>query len=100
MEWWEEQNGFFGNFYLNADTYRLDEQNEKEIKKRTRLEVVGVEKYLRNNPNLNILDCPCGYGRHSIELAKRGHYITGIDLNTKHLELAKKNAEGLWANGQ
>ena len=29
---------------------------------------------------LRILDIGCGTGRHSIELAKRGHAVTGLDL--------------------
>ncbi len=28
-----------------------------------------------------ILDIPCGFGRHSIELSKRGYNLTGIDIS-------------------
>ena len=42
---------------------------------------------------MNILDCPCGYGRHSIELAKRGFKVTGSDINSIHLEKAAQDAK-------
>lgn len=29
----------------------------------------------------HILDIPCGFGRHSIELSKRGYMLTGIDIS-------------------
>src|SRR6266705_2149270 len=28
-----------------------------------------------------ILDAPCGFGRHSIELARRGFQVTGVDFS-------------------
>jgi 2-polyprenyl-3-methyl-5-hydroxy-6-metoxy-1,4-benzoquinol methylase len=33
-----------------------------------------------------ILDLACGYGRHSIELAKMRHYVEGIDLVKKYID--------------
>ena len=35
-----------------------------------------------------ILDVPCGSGRHSIELARRGYRVTGIDLSPDFLAAA------------
>ena len=29
----------------------------------------------------HLLDIPCGFGRHSIEFAKRGFHVTGIDIS-------------------
>lgn len=29
----------------------------------------------------DLLDIPCGFGRHSIEFAKRGFHVTGIDIS-------------------
>lgn len=41
----------------------------------------------------SILDIGCGVGRHSIELAKRGYQMTGVDISAGMLFQARKNAE-------
>lgn len=33
-----------------------------------------------------ILDIPCGFGRHSIELSKRGFNVTGIDISERFIK--------------
>ena len=43
----------------------------------------------------NILDLGCGIGRHSIELAKRGYDVLGIDFSARHIAIAKRNAKEL-----
>jgi 2-polyprenyl-3-methyl-5-hydroxy-6-metoxy-1,4-benzoquinol methylase len=35
-----------------------------------------------------VLDLPCGHGRHSVELARRGMRVVGVDLNEEPLERA------------
>ena len=37
-------------------------------------------------PGQNILDIPCGFGRHAIELAKRGFNVTGIDISPTFIQ--------------
>src|SRR5882724_5921168 len=39
-----------------------------------------------------ILDAPCGFGRHSIELARRGFQVTGVDFSETELDRARKAA--------
>jgi 2-polyprenyl-3-methyl-5-hydroxy-6-metoxy-1,4-benzoquinol methylase len=51
-----------------------------------------IEKELKFNRSLQILDVGCGTGRHSIELAKRGYSITGIDLSESQLSKAREKA--------
>lgn len=40
-----------------------------------------------------ILDIGCGTGRHSVELARRGFRVTGVDISTGMLQEARKAAE-------
>ncbi len=44
-------------------------------------------------PEMKILDLACGHGRHSIFFAKKGFKVSGIDLNSRFIELARKNAD-------
>lgn len=39
-----------------------------------------------------ILDAPCGFGRHSIEFARRGFRVTGVDFNETELDRAREAA--------
>lgn len=41
----------------------------------------------------SILDLGCGTGRHSVELAKRGYAVTGVDLSTGMLAEARLAAD-------
>jgi cyclopropane fatty-acyl-phospholipid synthase-like methyltransferase len=52
----------------------------------TAQEVDFVINELKIQPGENILDIPCGFGRHSIELSKRGFSVTGVDISTTFLK--------------
>lgn len=39
-----------------------------------------------------VLDACCGPGRHSVELARRGYAVTGIDITDPYLEAARESA--------
>lgn len=41
----------------------------------------------------HFLDLACGPGRHSLELARRGYRVTGIDRTKLFIEKAKRNSE-------
>jgi SAM-dependent methyltransferase len=43
-------------------------------------------------PGQRVLDIPCGHGRHSVELARRGMRVVGVDLSAEPLELARSAA--------
>jgi 2-polyprenyl-3-methyl-5-hydroxy-6-metoxy-1,4-benzoquinol methylase len=51
-----------------------------------------IEQEINHNKNLKIIDIGCGTGRHSIELAKRGYTVTGIDLSETLLVRAREKA--------
>jgi SAM-dependent methyltransferase len=46
-----------------------------------------------------LLDVPCGNGRHSIELARRGYRLTGIDLSDEFLAAARAELDADWRRG-
>jgi len=52
-----------------------------------------IEKEINFDKTLSILDLGCGTGRHSIELAKRGYRVTGVDLSESQLQRAREKAK-------
>jgi SAM-dependent methyltransferase len=65
--------------------------------KRAREEADRVISLLGIKPGAHILDLGCGFGRHSLELARRGFHVTGVDRTRSYLEKASGLAskEGL-----
>lgn len=51
----------------------------------TRTEVEFLERALRISPGAQLLDVPCGNGRHALEFASRGYSITGVDLSEEFI---------------
>ena len=53
--------------------------------------MVGIE------PGAAVLDLCCGVGRHSLEFARRGYIVTGVDRTSAYLQTARDAAgvEGL-----
>lgn len=43
----------------------------------------------------SIVDVPCGYGRHSIELSNRWYDVVGVDINDEHLQASRDKVEQL-----
>jgi SAM-dependent methyltransferase len=60
-------------------------------------EVEDVVSLLGISPGAKVLDLCCGVGRHSLELARRGFHVTGVDKTAAYLERARRQAkaEGL-----
>lgn len=77
---------FFRGDYLNVYGHTFtDERAEKEA--------AFVARALELKPGASVLDLCCGQGRHSVQLAKRGFNVTGLDLNPDYVELTRKAAK-------
>lgn len=92
-KFWEEGAGFFGKPYMEGDdSVEGYLTTPMSLEERTRRELNGIVKLLDLQPGQAILDCPCGYGRHSIGLAKLGYKVVGCDINGEMLEPALRLA--------
>jgi ubiquinone/menaquinone biosynthesis C-methylase UbiE len=81
----ETWDAFFTDFYLRA--YAGDERDaaaEEQALAAARL--VGVDE------GAELLDVPCGFGRHAIPLAAAGHRVTGVDRSGPLLDEARRRA--------
>lgn len=65
---------------------------EEEIDQRSDAETELIVRALELPEGARVLDLCCGHGRHSVRLAQRGYRVTGLDLSTYHLRLAKAAA--------
>jgi SAM-dependent methyltransferase len=59
----------------------------------TRAEVDFLKSALKCKRGARILDVPCGNGRHSLELARRGYKPTGLDISTEYIGGARREAK-------
>src|SRR5437879_12120685 len=76
--WYED---FFGSDYLI-----------RYVHPETPAQVEAIDKILHLRKGGRILDVACGAGRHTIELAKRGYRVTGLDLSSPLLAEARRAA--------
>ena len=74
----------FGKDYLKIYAHR-DENEARE-------QVDFLEDVLTPEAGESILDLGCGTGRHSIELAKRGYRVVGLDLSAYFLSIARRSS--------
>jgi len=88
--WWDEAYAFFGNFYMEGDDSKEGylAGRQLSVQERTLEDVDGVIRLLGLRKGARVLDIPCGYGRHSVELAQRGYQLVGSDINSTHLSCA------------
>lgn len=87
-DWWQK---IFDQKYL--DTYLSDLTPERTLR-----EVDFVVRAANLQPSDRILDLACGHGRHSIELAKRGFNVAGLDYSEPFIEKAKTDAKQAGVN--
>lgn len=56
----------------------------------TTQEVDFLLSELNVQPGSALLDIPCGHGRHTLELAKRGFCLTGLDISAEFIQTLTK----------
>jgi ubiquinone/menaquinone biosynthesis C-methylase UbiE len=79
---WDE---LFDEIYL--ETYApLERGGDAEEQALGAVRLAGVE------PGADVLDAPCGYGRHSLPLARAGYRVTGLDRSEPMLAEAHRRA--------
>jgi ubiquinone/menaquinone biosynthesis C-methylase UbiE len=94
-KFWDDGAGFFGRGYMEGDnSVEGFLSTNMNLQMRTDREVEGVITLLNLKSGDRILDCPCGYGRHSIALARRGFEVVGSDINSEMLAPALQTSEG------
>lgn len=60
-------------------------------------EALAAARLAGTEPGADLLDAPCGYGRHSIPLAAAGYHVVGVDRSPVLLDEARRRAgEGEW----
>ena len=78
---------FFNDFYLRA--YADDErQSEAEAQALAAARLAGCP------PRGDVLDVPCGFGRHSLPLARASYRVIGVDRSEELLAEARRRAGG------
>ena len=85
--WWAN---FFDDQWIRAGFGAMDPLQ-------TAAEVDFMQDVLELTDQARILDLCCGIGRHSLELARRGYRVVGVDANAHYLNRARQKAkqEGL-----
>jgi ubiquinone/menaquinone biosynthesis C-methylase UbiE len=80
----------FGEHYLRAYEPLMDDEA-------TRAEAEGMVAMLGLEPGTDLLDCPCGYGRHSLEFARLGFHVVGADWSEAELaEARSRSGDAEW----
>jgi SAM-dependent methyltransferase len=81
-------------WYENDEMWKLAEPVMFDETSFTRAlgEVDSLISLLEIQPDERILDLGCGVGRHSLEFARRGHEVVGVDRTKCYLERAEERA--------
>lgn len=87
----------FNEWQFYFDKY-APQYDKEEYALSWREEVDFMEDVFQLRPGSSVLDIGCGTGRHSVELARRGYQVTGIDFSVGMLAVARQKAEQVGVN--
>jgi ubiquinone/menaquinone biosynthesis C-methylase UbiE len=83
----ETWDAFFSDFYLRA--FSEDVRNDA-----AEAQALAAVRLARCPEGGDVLDAPCGFGRHSIPLARAGYRVVGADRSSVLLDEARRRAGG------
>ncbi len=83
----ETWDAFFSDFYLRA--YAGEERDAQAAG-----QALGAARLARCPEGGDLLDVPCGFGRHAIPLAEAGYRVVGVDRAQPLLDEARRRAGG------
>ncbi len=76
---------WFDSPYYHLLYHRRDEREAAQF-------IDRLLRYFGPKPESHFLDLPCGRGRHSLHIHKRGFQVTGLDLAPKNIAQASESA--------
>ena len=86
----------FSENILKEAYSRMEIDNQSWTKgTQNEINTILSEINLDNSEDIKILDIGCGTGRHSIELAKKGYKVKGLDFSKQHINSAKTKAKSI-----
>jgi len=83
----ETWDAFFSDFYLRA--YADDTRDAEAVE-----QALAAARLAGCEPGADVLDVPCGFGRHTIALARAGYRAVGVDRSAALLDEARRRAGG------
>jgi ubiquinone/menaquinone biosynthesis C-methylase UbiE len=83
----ETWDALFNEFYLRA--YAADERDAEAA-----AQALAAARLAGCPEGGEVIDVPCGFGRHSIPLAEAGYRVTGVDRSPTLLEEARRRGRG------
>ena len=75
----------FDELYLTTYAPHLAERDSEA-------EALGAVRLAGVEPGADVLDAPCGFGRHSLPLARAGYRVVGVDRSEVQLREARRQA--------
>jgi cyclopropane fatty-acyl-phospholipid synthase-like methyltransferase len=84
MKPWHEQDDFWESFEPTLFSQRRRSNAAAEVE--------SIASLVHLQPGMRVLDLCCGIGMHSVELARRGYHVTGVDRTRSYLDKALRLA--------
>jgi ubiquinone/menaquinone biosynthesis C-methylase UbiE len=83
----ETWDAFFSDFYLRA--YAADERDGA-----AEVQAIAAARLAGCPDGGELLDVPCGFGRHALPAARAGYRVTGVDRSSALIEEARRRTRG------